>query len=57
MPSENFESTYKDSIPKSKDYTVLGGSNSSDTISFAGSRLPDGMYDHSQDFGIMTASV
>ena len=48
--SENFESTYKDSIPKSKDYTVLGGSNSSDTISFAGSRLPDGMYDHSQDF-------
>jgi hypothetical protein len=31
--SENFESTYESSIPKSKDYTVLGGSNSSDTIS------------------------
>ena len=48
--SENFESTYKDSIPKSKDYTVLGGSNSSDTISFAGSRLPGEMYDHCQNF-------
>jgi hypothetical protein len=48
--SENFESTYESSIPKSKDYTVLGGSGSSDTISFAGSRLPGGMCDHSQDF-------
>ena len=48
--SENFESTYENSILKSKDQTILGGSNSSDTISFSGSRLPGGMYDSSQDY-------
>jgi hypothetical protein len=48
--SENFESTYKDSIPKSKDYTALGGSNSSDTISFGNTYLPGGMYNPSQDY-------
>jgi hypothetical protein len=37
--SENFESTYENSIPKSKDYTVLGGFNSSDA-----------MHDSSQDY-------
>ena len=36
--SENFETTYESSIPKSQNYTVLGGSNSSDTISFGPAR-------------------
>ena len=34
MPSENFESTYESSIPKTDNVTYLGGASSSDTISF-----------------------
>ena len=45
---ENFETNYSDYIPKSG--TTIFGSNSSDTISFAGSRLPGGNYDSSQDY-------
>ncbi len=41
--TENFETDYASSIPKSKNYTVLGGSDSSDTLSFFGSHLPGGM--------------
>lgn len=48
--SENFESTYENSLLKTQNYTVLGGSSSSDTISFGNSHLPGGMYGNSQDF-------
>ena len=34
MPSENFESTYESSIPRSNNFTFLGGASSSDTITF-----------------------
>jgi hypothetical protein len=44
--SENFESTYESSIPKSQDYTVLGGSNSSDTISFGPARAAQNFWDY-----------
>jgi hypothetical protein len=44
--SENFESTYESSIAKSKDYTVLGGSNSSDTISFGAARAAQDFWDY-----------
>ena len=37
MPSENFESTYESSIPRSNNFTFLGGTSSSDTISFGDS--------------------
>ena len=44
--SENFESTYESSIPKSQDYTVLGGSNSSDTISFGAARAAQDFWNY-----------
>jgi hypothetical protein len=44
--SENFESTYESSIPKSQDYTVLGGSNSSDTICFGPARAAQNFWDY-----------
>ena len=45
MPSENFESTYESSIPKTNNFTFLGGASSSDTISFGNTHLPGGMQD------------
>jgi len=47
--TKNFETNYSDYIPSTK-ATILGGTGSSDTISFYGAGLNGGMYDESQDF-------
>jgi len=44
MPSENFESTYESSIPRSNNFTFLGGASSSDTISFGDSYPTSDVY-------------